>query len=345
MKNNLTLLSILVGLTLIFSCQKTNNLSQLEDSFTLTRNGAEMPTYVYGNANDNIFVLTLHGGPGGNSLRLRNGRWNETLEERYAMVYWDQRGSGMSQGNLNKENLNFAEMREDLKAMTALLKHKYGEDITLFLLGHSWGTMLGGGFLAEETNQDSFNGWISIASIYDWCNTIKDLMPAYTEIATEQIEANNNTVYWNEILAIAADTDTIGCDDVRLNNEAVTATDILESQGIVNSATGDFSGDFYLNNFITTTFNKIGTNDFLFDEFPFEDYDLSDKLPNIKIPSMVIHGKYDLNLALNTGQAYFDFLGSEDKTFHIFDKSAHVPMHSESEKIQEIIMEFIENYK
>ncbi len=304
-----------------------------------------MPAYVYGNASNNIFILTLHGGPGGNSLRLRNGQWNETLEEKYAMVYWDQRGSGMSQGNLNKENLNFREMKEDLKAMTALLKHKYGEDITLFLLGHSWGTMLGGGFLAEENNQDNFNGWISIASIYDWCNTIKDLVPAYTKIASEQIEAGNNTVYWNEILTLAADTDTTRCDDVRLNNEGPTATSILESQGIINNALGGFNGDFYLNNFITTTFNKAGTNDFLFNEFPFDDYDLSEKLSKIKIPSTVIHGKYDLNLALRTGQTYFELLGSKNKTFYTFDKSAHVPFHSETERTEEILIEFIEANK
>jgi len=87
MKNKILLgLFIAFGLS-FFSCQKTSDLTKIKDSFTLTRNGADMPVYTFGNVQSKVFVITLHGGPGGEGLTFRNNDWNIKLEEKYAMVY------------------------------------------------------------------------------------------------------------------------------------------------------------------------------------------------------------------------------------------------------------------
>jgi len=62
-----------------------------------------MPAYLYGNFDSKTFIVLLHGGPGGNGLEYRSGKYAEMLEEQFAMVYWDQRGQGNSRGNYHQE--------------------------------------------------------------------------------------------------------------------------------------------------------------------------------------------------------------------------------------------------
>lgn len=137
------------------SCQK-QDLSDLVDVLHVRRNNADMPAYIYGNATEKIFLIILHGGPGGSGLEYRIGQYKEDLEEKYAVVYWDQRGQGMSQGNFDQSDITIAEIVEDVEALAITLRHKYGQDIQLFLMGHSWGGTLGSAVLTTENYQDIF---------------------------------------------------------------------------------------------------------------------------------------------------------------------------------------------
>ena len=82
---------------LLASCQK-EELWYEGDYFFLRHKGADMPIWVRGNTQSNIFILHLHGGPGGSSIDEGVEKVYLPLESDYAMVYWDQRGSGASQG-------------------------------------------------------------------------------------------------------------------------------------------------------------------------------------------------------------------------------------------------------
>ena len=58
-----------------------------------------MPDYIQGNPESKTFILVLHGA-GSFGLSFRDGAFPEVLEENYVVVYWDQRGHGMSQGQV-----------------------------------------------------------------------------------------------------------------------------------------------------------------------------------------------------------------------------------------------------
>lgn len=348
MKNILIPSILLTTLLLMTSCQQTDDISILSDSFTLKRHDAEMPVYVHGNATDNIFVLTLHGGPGDSAQAFRTGGWNEELEEKYAMVYWDQRGAGSSQGNLNSENFNLESMKNDVLAVVALLKHKYGDDITLFLYGHSWGAVLGANLLIENDHQDLFNGWISSGSSPGFCTLIADLPIAYRRIAEEQIEADHDKEYWEEILELADDTDVNSCRDYRLNGKAASATLMLQNHDVINanfSNSVGFRSNVIVAGIFPTTITKGISNDFLFEDDEFADLEFGDQLDKISLPSLVLHGKYDMHAGLESGIQYFDALGSLDKRFVQFDRSAHTMFKSEKEIFASELIGFIESYK
>jgi proline iminopeptidase len=65
-----------------------------------------------------------------------------SLEQRYAVAYWDQRNSGNTQGGANHDELNLATMTKDLKHVVLTLKNRYGADKSVFLYGHSFGGCL-----------------------------------------------------------------------------------------------------------------------------------------------------------------------------------------------------------
>jgi len=167
---------VLIGLVsfLSFSCEEAIVANgRVDDLLWLENKGAQMPIWVEGNASSKTFVLILHGGPGGSSLV-----YNDVLvemaaafEDEYAVAYWDQRSSGNAKGNYDKEQLSLEQMEEDLDLVIDLLKHKYGSDISLFLLGHSWGGYLGNYYLRDKLKQLKVNGWIDVDGAHNWKNS------------------------------------------------------------------------------------------------------------------------------------------------------------------------------
>lgn len=352
MKNNYWIILACLAI-LISSCEK-KNLNNVKDNLTLSRNGADMPVYIYGNAKSKVFVITLHGGPGGNGLSFRSG-WNDELEDKYAMVYWDQRGSGMAQGKLNRENFTLEEMKKDVMALVSVLKDKYGDDIELFLMGHSWGGTLAMVTLLDQNqnNQSIFNGCIVASACANWCDLIKDEITRFNEVADAQIQDGNDVDHWNDMKTLSRQIDTVNCDDIdgRLNAKAAVAEGFLKKRGLINELTvsqnNRISKNLHVrNNYITFTFGKSGTNDFLFEDPDFNNLDgISTRLHQLSIPILVLNGKYDLHVPNITAQNLYNNIGSSNKGIKILEESAHDIFYEQPNEFANEVMNFIELWK
>src|SRR6056297_1168647 len=99
-------------LLLIASCQQEDG-NRIDEVLHVRHKGADMPAYVHGNADKNVFLVVLHGA-GSYGLAFRDGAFTESLEEEYVMVYWDQRGQGMSQGHYDPPGDLVGLMAEDV---------------------------------------------------------------------------------------------------------------------------------------------------------------------------------------------------------------------------------------
>jgi len=336
---------LLAVLLICTSCQKEKDQTAVEDSLTLQRNNAEMPVYIYGNAASKVFVIVLHGGPGGNGLAYRNGVWEERLEDNYAMVYWDQRGGGMAQGNLDASNLNIAEMEKDLAALNKVIKFKYGEDISLFLFGHSWGCFYGSSAFINTSIQEEYVGWIFANGTYNWCTLIDDEVEAFLSIGSEQIQAGNNVAYWQEQVLIAQNYNNTNCNDFSINGEAHIAEQTLTESGvieIVETTQTTLNSNFIQNNFVLTNLQGLLLNNFLFEDDDFTLLSLTDDLDKITLPTLVIAGLYDMVTPLQTAQTYFDAIGSAEKELFILEKSGHQSMFTEPQLLANEVISFIE---
>ncbi len=87
----------------------------------------------------NPVIVFLHGGPGGDyrgMLRLAERRNGYSLTDEYFLVFWDQRGSGLSMRH-NRAVLTTDVYVNDLNA----LADRYSPGRPVFLIGESWGGM------------------------------------------------------------------------------------------------------------------------------------------------------------------------------------------------------------
>ena len=130
------------------------------DYYHLEHKEAILPIWVRGNIDSGIFLFTIHGGPttaSGHEFSLSPGF--KELEKDYAVVYWDQRESGIAQGKPQDHGHTLEQYTEDARFVYKLIQEKYNPAST-FLLGHSWGGAIGHSLLLDESFQDQLDGWI-----------------------------------------------------------------------------------------------------------------------------------------------------------------------------------------
>ena len=101
-------------------------------------NGARFHVETIGNPANPVIVF-LHGGPGGDyrsMLRMAERHNGYSLADNYFLVYWDQRGSGLS-ARVNSNELTIETYVNDLNT----IMNRYSAGKPAFLIGISWGGM------------------------------------------------------------------------------------------------------------------------------------------------------------------------------------------------------------
>jgi proline iminopeptidase len=101
-------------------------------SFLLS-DGVLLHLETFGNPTDTM-LLILHGGPGGDYQGLKS---LQNLSNHYFVVFFDQRGTGLSQ-RISKEKLTPDYLIRDINE----IKEYFSPNKPFFLLGHSWGGAL-----------------------------------------------------------------------------------------------------------------------------------------------------------------------------------------------------------
>ena len=109
-------------------------------------NGARFHLETFGNPANPVIVF-LHGGPGGDyrSMLRLNERFNGySLSNEYYLVFWDQRGTGLSERQ-NKDVLTGAQYVTDLDTLIS----RYSPGRPVLLIGESWGGMFATRYINE----------------------------------------------------------------------------------------------------------------------------------------------------------------------------------------------------
>jgi pimeloyl-ACP methyl ester carboxylesterase len=333
----------------LLACEKEQTIGVINETFWVKNAEANMPVYVRGNIDSKVVILIVHGGPGGSGLEYRAGLWTEQLEKNYAMAYWDQRGQGMSHGHYDESDVTVAQMTEDMDAVIKVLKAKYGDDVSVFALGHSWGGTLSANYMVTGDLQYNLKGWIEASGAHDNPKGNMESVKLYIQVANEQIAAGNSVAKWQDILewASAIDTNNItGDQSSEINQKGYEVESWLTDDGILvvaQSGGNENSMFFGPTNFFTSNQTGNRTNYMLDQEV--EKIALTDQLFRITIPVLVIWGKYDFVVAPALGEDTYNNISSSVKKIVTLEKSGHSIMDFEWQEFANEIQLFVETNK
>jgi pimeloyl-ACP methyl ester carboxylesterase len=312
---------------LITGCQKekitfSDNAS---DVFYVENEGAAMRVLVQGNTSSKTFILVIHGGPGAGAFFYDTKYVTKKIESNYALVYWDQRNAGASQGANNGGNLHLNVMVNDLKKVITVLKFRYGQDMSLFLLGHSFGGMIAADFVTSSDNQNMIKGLINVDGSHNY--PLNDTLTREKLLSVGQYEVsqNRNIDKWTPIINYCeTHKGNFSFEESQqletYSADAENYIDSIKHINIVSQVLRYMISDRYPLTAMLT--NLIYSEDSNFNK-ELAVTQFSSSLSKVTIPVLLLWGKYDFTCPVALGEDFFNRISSTDKSMVISSKSGH----------------------
>ena len=300
-------------------------------------NGIEQGMFIKSKDSTNPVLLYLHGGMPDYFL---TQKYPTGLEDYFTVVWWEQRGSGLSySADIPPETMTLEQMISDIKEVTNYLRKRFGQD-KIYLMGHSGGTFIG--IQVAEQAHELYYAYIGVAQM---SNQLKSEILAY-EYMLKQFRENGNTKMVRKLEA-APVTMTDGTPDAYrvLRDPAMHSLGIGTTHDMKSVITGIFLPS--LINPEYTLIEKVnlwrgksrsGISILWADILT---TDLSKQVSELKLPVYFFEGIYDFTCSYTEAKFYFEKLKAPIKGFYTFGQSAHSPLFEEPEKMQQILREDI----
>ena len=147
-------------------------------------NGVEQGMFIKSKDATHPVLLYLHGGMPDYFL---TQKYPTGLEDYFTVVWWEQRGSGISySADIPPETMTLEQMISDTLEVTNYLRHRFGQE-KIYLMGHSGGTFIG--IQAAARAPELYYAYIGVAQM---SNQLKSERLAY-EYMLQQFKENGNT--------------------------------------------------------------------------------------------------------------------------------------------------------
>ena len=305
---------------------------------TVKINGFYQSMIIRGSDSTKPVLLYLHGGPGDPEFPFVK-QYNPGIEDMFLVCYWDQRGAGLSYSkNIPPETMNLSQFVDDAGKVSEYLIHKYNRK-KIFLLGHSWGTMLGS--FTINKFPEYYYAFISVGQVGD---QVRSENISYNFVLSKAKELKDRK-------AIRA-LEKIGPPPYSDPKEAIDKMHI-ERKYVIKYGGAVKKGNLYqeaLKPFALckeyTFRDKINylkgmkiTKEYLWDVIM--KTNLFKAIPSQQIPVYILQGISDHQTSFSVAKEYFDSLKAPLKRFYTFENSAHSPIFEEPDKFRSILKEIL----
>jgi len=332
------------------------------NDFWVTRNNANMPVWVRGNIESGVFIIFNHGGPGSSGtlesimeVSPANAQYDhesplKMLEKDYAVVYWDQRASGMSDGPANPNDSTPNDFGDDLSAIIEELNKRYTIK-SKFLIGQSWGHFVASNYLSSieswQSNQKQINGYIAYKG-----NHAQEMAFKFSRdrmLSLSRLAMNSDKPIWldiNKFYSITSDITNLAAlkQHYQYIDYAMGVSSSIFDRvysSVRSSIFSPFNGwAYYFNNKATRSASEflgwVATNNVM-----------ENKIQRIKIPTLLVYGKSDLIAPFEVGKHILNTISTPNarKRLVILENSRHGAEHSDVKILQDEIVAFIEQYR
>lgn len=331
---------LIAALLLLASC------SQWEDTgeyIYVGRAGADMPVWIRGNVDSGKFIITLHGGPGytGHAFVFSDGF--RMLEEDYAIVYWDQRASGLSQGNPSQSTFTVEEFVADTDGVISVIQRKYGVD-RFVLYGHSWGGNLALAYMVLGAQVDEVAAFIAHAGSHNEFFSIQESRTWILDRIDRYIADGDRVGFWEEARRWYEARPTFPPSQpehyLYLNESDAYYFD-PETEAEWPGTTLAFRSPFTVG-WLTDPADR---GDILAQRL-LDDFDYTDEMATITSPALILSGAEDGTVPPSVAELTHSLLGTpiEDRRLLIVDEVAHTLHEEKPEVFYDAVSDIVETY-
>ncbi|MDF1550748.1 MAG: alpha/beta hydrolase [Bacteroidales bacterium] len=298
----------------------------------ITIGGIQQGMFIKSKNLRNPVLLYLHGGIPDYFL---TRKYPTGLEEYFTVVWWDQRGSGLSySANIPKESMNLDQLISDTKEVTNYLRNRFGQE-KIYLMGRSGGTFFG--ICAASEAPELYHAYIGVGQMSD---QFKSEKMAYEYMLRKYMDVGNTKMVGK--LEASSVTDSIPDEYLKLRDKAMHSLGIGTTHEMNSIITGVFIPSLTFREYtLKEKFNlwrgkaKSGVHP-LWGEIITTD--LVKQVSEVKIPVYFFHGIYDYTVSYSLAKKYFEELNAPLKGFYSFKHSAHSPIFEESKRVKEIFV-------
>jgi pimeloyl-ACP methyl ester carboxylesterase len=297
--------------------------------------GVKQGMFIKGKDVTNPVLLYLHGGMPDYFL---TQKYPTGLEEIFTVVWWEQRGSGLSYNlDMPKETMNVEQMISDTIELTNYLRQRFGVD-KVYLMGHSGGTFIG--IQAAAHAPELFHAYIGVAQM---SYQLKSEQLAY-EYMLQQFKENGNTKMVRKLEASPV-TMTGGTPDsyLTVRDVAMHSLGVGTTHDMRSVVTGILLPSFQFREYtlgekinLWRAKSQSGVSSLWAEMMAL---DLSREVTELDVPVYFFEGRYDYTCSYTLAKEYFEKLEAPVKGFYTFEQSAHSPMFEEPERMQKILLE------
>lgn len=298
-------------------------------------NGVRQGMFIKGKDINNPVMLILHGGMPEYFL---TEEYPTDLEDEFTLVWWEQRGSGISySASIPPETMTAEQMISDTIAVTNYLRNRFQQD-KIYLMGHSGGSFIG--IQAAARSPELYSAYIGQAQM---SNQLLSEKMAY-DYMLQQFKANGNNAMLRKLEAAPVTLEGGTPAAYRaIRDEAMHSLGVGTAHDINSVITGIFlpswqSREYTLTEKVHLWRGKAQAGIAVLWDTMIKT-DLSQQVTEFRIPVYFFSGVYDYTCNYSLSRDYFEKIEAPVKGFYTFEQSAHSPMFEEPEKVQKILLE------
>lgn len=284
-------------------------------------------------------MLFLHGGPGNPEFAFMK-HFNPNIEKDFVMVYWEQRGAGKSYSkDIPVESMNIQQFIADTRELSEYLAKRFSQE-KIYIMGHSWGSLLG--ILTAYEHPELFRAYFGIGQA---CYQFKGEQISY-EWAKEQAYKHNDSKAIKNLEGLTFP------DSLASNKEWIdylmaerryvniygggTTRDITKMWPLVKIVLK--ANEYTVGEKLNFMNGAMFSLEHLWNEVI--NANLLNDIDSMQIPVYLFHGKHDYTTPYSVAEEFFNQLKAPKKAFFTFEHSAHSPVFEEAEKFNAIVREF-----
>jgi pimeloyl-ACP methyl ester carboxylesterase len=282
----------------------------------------------------NPILLFLHGGPGFPNMPFAHID-SPRLEKHFIVVNWDQRGAGKSfDQDIPKETMNIEQFLSDTHELINLLRKRFSKD-KIFLVGHSWGSILG--LYTARRHPEHLHAYVGMGQVANMKEgemvSYKYTLEKAKEVGDEQsvkiLERIGTPPYEGGFQSLG--TQRMFLMQYGGSSRNISFNDLEKFRSASPHYTEDDNKNFMR--------AFMFTQNLMWDEMIEVDF-FTDVL-EVKVPVYFFTGRFDYQVPFEVLERYFELLKAPHKEMVWFEDSAHFVTLDEPEVYQDRLINLV----